>query len=329
MANSIPAYRNISILKKAFEPLNYTFRDLEINNHKFTQFKSKSGQVWLVNNSKIQYPFPSNSTNLITKSKIISAQLVKQFGKNTPYTEEVSVDEVDTYRPSSRMLAYESIIVKPSDSTMSLGLTLNIADPSTLKKALLHALKYSSAALVQEQVFGSDLRFMAVDGGVQAVLHRQPPRVVGDGKSTIEQLIIAENAARQTLTLPYGQYYRELNQDNVESHLWASQEVPAAGEVVQLSSSVLVTKGATVDNVIDDIDPSYIRAAEDLAKVMGSGILSVDIIVKDYKVPLEQNNYWFIEFNNSPAIGLNYCVRDGNHFDVLSYLVPKIEKAIS
>ena len=65
------------------------------------------------------------------------------------------------------------IIVKPNDAGSSVGIS-KVEELSGLKPAILHALKYSSAILLEEYIPGSELTVTVLDGKALPVVEIQP-----------------------------------------------------------------------------------------------------------------------------------------------------------
>lgn len=321
-------YENVELLKSHLAPLGYTSRMFKLEDEYFTQFTSPNGNIWMINNDKVHYPFSSVGARLIAKSKIWSNELVKQIGTNLPVTYKVSkATNPDVLKKILDEQA--TVIVKPFDSTLSRGLTTDINELNALSTAIDYALEFSDVALVQEQVYGDDIRFIVVNGSVKAVLLRQTPRVIGDGVTTVAELIKKENEVRSGIEIPFGQHYRILTEEYIPEEFLISDLIPSAGEIIELSREVLVRKGASIYNITTEIHQSYIDEIERAAAYLGKGYLAVDVFVQNYRVENDGTNYWFLEFNSSPSLALPYCVRDGNHYRVLDDLIPMIDQALT
>jgi cyanophycin synthetase len=169
---------------------------------------------------------------------------------------------------------------------------------------------------------------VVVDGKVKAAILRQTPQLVGDGTSTIAELLENENAARRQLRMQYVSY-QPLDSELITQAGKQSTEILPKGEVLTLGLGTMIRTGASVYNVLSEVHPSYIRTAENLAENLGSRFIVVDIMIHDYTKPQSDTNYAFIEFNTAPVFKLFYSCRDGNHYDILSDIVPMLDDAIS
>ncbi|HSH55732.1 MAG TPA: hypothetical protein VK983_02815 [Candidatus Limnocylindrales bacterium] len=319
----IPGIASIELLKMALGERGYTTQGLILNGRSFTVFTSPRGKVWCTSNAHIQYPFPTSTARPISDSKILAYELADQLGIQYPKT--VYVTDENTETPGIEdLMANGPVIVKPNNASLARGLTLNITDKITLKKAIDEAKVFSKAALVQEQVSGEEVRLAIINGQVVAALVRQTPRVIGDGQSNLETLIARENEQRRQLDLRFSTY-PDLDASIIDFSRFTMEHIPAQGEVIELGSSAMIRYGASLFNISDTLHQSYKDEAVRLAEVLGDGFVVVDMFVQDYRQPAEKDNYHFIEFNMSPILVLFYSCRDGNNYDILAKLAPMID----
>jgi D-alanine-D-alanine ligase-like ATP-grasp enzyme len=299
----------------------YDLRKLALQEN-FTCYTSPSGRSWLTRDATLSYPFVTGSARLICKDKQLSQLFAISQGVAVPETltfpqEKSSINQF--------LADYSPLVVKPIDSFGSRGLTLNITDEHTLRLALDDAWVFSEKVLMQRQFSGQEIRITICRGVVVAVILRQTPRVIGDGKSTIAELIVQENKLREHLIFPYIAY-PQLTNEIIPDRFINDNRVPAKGEIVELSKSTLVRTGASLYNLIDTLHESYKTTAIKLANILNHDFLTVDVMVKDYLKPQSPKNYIFLEFTTSPALKMYYGLRDGKHYDIVSKLADMIDE---
>jgi cyanophycin synthetase len=81
------------------------------------------------------------------------------------------------------------VVVKPDVGNHGNGSTVNITDLDQLKKAFQAAQAYHRDVIVEEYVEGGDYRLLVIDGKYIAAARREPAHIIGDGKSSIKDLI--------------------------------------------------------------------------------------------------------------------------------------------
>ena len=126
----------------------------------------------------------------IAGDKHLTKELLRRHGVPVP-AGEIAYSAGSALRHAGE-IGYP-VVIKPYDSNHGNGVTLNIAGREDVPDAFRLALQYSSAAVVEKHIAGQDYRVLVVGDKVTAVARRQPPRVVGDGTSTIRQLVEREN----------------------------------------------------------------------------------------------------------------------------------------
>ncbi len=314
------------LLAQEFKKKHYTFEEEEVNGRKVVVYTSPRGKTWRTSASRISYPFTSAAMRDISRNKEIAYRFAEKHGVTTPFTLYLPLDkELSLAEVKSLFKKYPTLIVKPSNSSLARGLTLNIRTSDELRTAIAYARDVSSAVLIQEQVEGEEIRFAVINGKVVAALLRRTPRVVGDGVTTLQELIKLENKAR--ISSRFGLLkYPMLSKENVDVSFLTSQIVPKKGEIVELNRATMVRHGSSMYHVIDEIHPSYIQKVEDLGAHLGTKFAVIDVCVKDFYKPLNKRNYWFIEFNTSPVLSLFYGTRDNKTSDIIKKLVSCIDE---
>lgn len=314
------------LLAKEFKKRSYTVTEEVINDRRIVTYTSPRGKVWRTSASQISYPFTSAAMRDISRNKEIAYSFVEKRGVSTPFTLYLpSGKELKRAEIKTLFSKHSTLIVKPSNASLARGLTLNIHTENELLQAIAKARKTSSSVLIQEQVEGEEIRFALINGRVVAALLRRTPRVVGDGKTTIEELIRQENHERAQS--PFGLFtYPQLSEENIDSALLENQTIPKKGEIVELSRATMIRNGSSMYHIHDEIDPSYIQKIEDLGAHLGTKFAAVDVFVKDYRKPLKKHNYCFIEFNTSPVLSLFYGARNNKEVNIVEQLVDCIDE---
>lgn len=85
------------------------------------------------------------------------------------------------------------VIIKPLDDGHGNGVQVNITSIEELIQKLEKALPKYGTMIVQEQASGDESRVVVLEDEVLVAFIRVPPSVIGDGKSTIIELVEAEN----------------------------------------------------------------------------------------------------------------------------------------
>ncbi len=319
-------YASYKLLRHEFEKRGYQVKEGRTKKSRKVTFISPSGRTWETLAAHLSYPFASDEIRSISINKDKSYDFANRMGITTPFTRLVTHDELLPLADVDDLLGrFNRLIVKPTQASLSRGLTLNISSPDQLNEAIKHARTMSPEVLIQEQVEGEEIRFTVIDGQVKAAILRRTPRVIGDGVSTVAQLIEAENIERQSLRFAHLNY-PQLTGEIIDPALLTSDKVPGKGEILELNRATMIKNGCSVYDVLERVHPSYIGPIEALVKELGAKFIVVDMFLKDFTQEKTDTNYWFIEFNTSPVLKMFYACRDGKMYDIVPVLVDVIDR---
>jgi len=319
-------YATYKLLKPEFEKRGYTYSEETKNGLFYVCFTSQDGKTWRFRGSRIGYPFTSKQMKELSVHKEIAYEYVEKLGVSVPFTRYVrSTDMIDATEAQALVEKYGKLIVKPANSSLSRGLSLNITSPEALNQAIDYGREFKKNVLIQEQLEGEEIRFIIISGKVKAALLRQTARVIGDGISTVAELIKAENETRKTLAFPMISY-PQLTEKMIAPELFTDNTVLAKGEVKELNRATMIKNGCSVYDVLDQLHPSYLALVESMVSELDTNFMAADLFLKNYKAEKTDDNYWFIEFNTSPVLKLCYGCRDGKMFDVIPPLVTAIDQ---
>jgi cyanophycin synthetase len=241
------------------------------------------------------------------------AELKKQFrklgfpvaGGGEAFSEQKALKIYRTLTPP--------VITKPHLGSASRHTTLHIDSEEELLRAFRIAKQVSPYALVEEELVGGVYRATVVNGKFFAALRRDPPSVVGDGVSTVEELIAVANLnpARS------GPYFSKLAiTEAAEQELaWQGMtpdSIPDTGKRVMLHQKVNWGVGGTTADTTDGVHPDNIQLFEDVAKALKAPIAGIDFIVEDLKRSWkEQDRCGILECNSMPFFDNHHLPFEG------------------
>lgn len=161
------------------------------------------------------------------------------------------------------------------------------------------------AALVEEHVLGRDYRFLVVGEEVVSVVERTGAKVIGDGASTVAELVVIENSHRQEN--PHLRSRPILLGDEAQRLLAAQgfhpDSVPCVGQEVRLSSAANLGLGGHGTEVLDETHPSLCDLAKRAARAIpGLEHVGVDVLAPDHAMP----GGAICEVNAFPGLGAHH-----------------------
>jgi len=146
------------------------------------------------------------------------------------------------------------------------------------------------------------------------VIKHVPPRLSGDGSSTVERLIAKENERRLAAEGAAGLSLLDVGLDTIFT---LERQGLRLGDVVPSGREIAV-QTVTNDNRIEDtttvrepLAPELVEASRRAATAVGLRLAGVDVITPDASQPLERSGGVVAEVNGTPGIHHHYHVADG------------------
>ncbi|MCX7970668.1 MAG: cyanophycin synthetase [Negativicutes bacterium] len=219
------------------------------------------------------------------------------------------------------------VVCKPLAGHKGQGVTTGIESVEELKRAFHNILKGHEesgtpfeGAIVEQQIYGTDHRLLAVGGKFVAALERVPAYVDGDGVSTIAELIARDNEREVRADTPRSPLCKIKIDDNMIDFLRLQNltidSVPAVGQRVELRRVANISAGGVSINVTDRIHPLNVKLVEDIAKYFKVTCLGIDVLAKDISQPWTAGNFGIIEINAGPGVFMHLAPAIGQPIDV-------------
>jgi cyanophycin synthetase len=258
-------------------------------------------------------------------NKYFLRQLLKDKGLPTPRT-------LTLRHPSAWKSVLESslrfpLVVKPVDASHANGASMNITSPKELQRAVEKAFRYINKTqrkhrvLVEEYFAAHDLRLLVVGKSVVSVVKREPAYVIGDGTSTVRQLIHAFNQEwESTIKYDYPQcpirIDSEVTRCLARSSLTLNSVTPA-GAKTTLRWNANVSTGGRASDITDQVHPRLKALAVQVAKLSKLKVGGVDILCKDpASSDVSRANIAILEINDSPGLDIHHFPATGVDRDV-------------
>lgn len=207
------------------------------------------------------------------------------------------------------------LVIKPINGNHGRGITINIMNWEDATEALAQAKKISSSVIVEKYITGEDYRLLVIDYKLVAAAKRTPAHVIGNGKSTIQELIDEVNkdprrgyGHEKVLTMIT---VNEMTNHLLETHHFTLETVLKSGEQFNLKDTANLSTGGTATDVTDIVHPDNIFMAERIAKVIGLDICGIDIMTSDISLPLEKTNGAILEVNAGPGFRMHLAPTEG------------------
>lgn len=210
--------------------------------------------------------------------------------------------------PASRYLtaAPRPVVVKPASGTGGgVGTTTGIRRPEQLRRAFLRAARSGDRVRVERQVEGTLYRLLFLDGELLDTLRRVPPRLSGEGRSTVDELIAAENERRVAAQGPLGLDLLTVDLDAVfelERSGLSLHSVPDEGAVFTVKNVTNENRPADNETIHEGLADEVVADARRAVEAVGLRLAGVDVLTSDPAQPLQAAGGVVLEVNGTPGL---------------------------
>jgi len=174
-------------------------------------------------------------------------------------------------------------------------------------------------------VTGYDFRVLVIDNKMVAAALRDPAHVIGNGHSTIQELIDLEN------TNPKRGYGHEnvltlisIDRDTLDlldKKGYTLETVPAKSEKVFVKSTANLSTGGTSVDVTDHVHPQNVFICERISKIIGLDICGIDIMAQNLSEPLTDTGGVVLEVNAAPGFRMHIAPSEGLARNVAGHVI--------
>ena len=242
----------------------------------------------------------------IAQDKQLTKRLLAAAGVPVPAGREVS-DADDAWKAACEIGL--PVVVKPLDGNQGKGVTVNITSEEQLRKAYEVATTFRDSILVERYMPGNDFRLLVVGDKLVAAARRDPPKVVGDGVSTIAQLVEQVNkdprrGSGHSTSLTKIRF-DDIAKETLANQGFTAESVPQKGKRVNLRNNANLSTGGSATDVTDDVHPDVAARAIAAAHMVGLDICGVDVVSDSILRPLEEQGGGMVEVNAAPGLRMH------------------------
>lgn len=257
----------------------------------------------------------------ITKNKAQTSTHLSKCGLPIPKHQIVPINEMSTFR---RIIQFP-IVIKPVDGTAGQYVFVNIRNQTHLNTVIRNKIynkehivqsyqtqkgRQPLQMIVEEYLKGHDYRILCYKNTVLDIVKRTRPRVIGNAKHTLNELVHFENRVRmrkgqhkivvdifylQTLGIDYQTY------------------VPKHGEIVTVNPLPNLFRGGTIERIpLRKVHPDNLDCFRKVNQCLGLVFCGIDFISPDIRRSYKHIRSGINEVNSSPDLSLNCSADDNN-----------------
>lgn len=196
------------------------------------------------------------------------------------------------------------VVIKPVDGNHGRGVSVDLSTQTDIEAAfaLAEDASRSGEVLVEKFIPGIEHRLLIVGGKLVAAARGEEAWVVGDGRSTVQQLINQQiNSDPRRGTEEASPLNRIENDPAVALELnrqgSAIDAIPASGERLLIQRN-----GNVAFDCTDEVHPAIIAQAALAARIVGLDIAGIDLVARDISQPLASQQGAIVEVNAGPGL---------------------------
>ncbi|PWK20866.1 cyanophycin synthetase [Xanthomarina spongicola] len=248
---------------------------------------------------------------------------------------EVEVPKGDIIRRESsleeacRYVGYP-LVIKPVDGNHGRGITVDIQNYDDALVAFRHAKESSrsGAIIVEKFITGDDYRLLVINNKLVAAAKRTPAHVIGDGKSTVQELVDEINKDPRR---GYGHEnvltqitINDLTKTIIKDAGYTLESVVPKDEMLILKDTANLSTGGTAEDVTDIVHPANISMVERISKIIDLDICGIDIATTDISKPLSETGGAVLEVNAGPGFRMHLAPTKGLPRNVAGHVIDKL-----
>ncbi|MDF5731264.1 MAG: cyanophycin synthetase [Rhizonema sp. PD38] len=247
---------------------------------------------------------------------------------------DIVVSEREAFRVA-REIGYP-VAVKSVAGHKGIGVTAEVRDGAELELAFDRAVNAipenePTRVIVEKSISGADFRLLCVNGKFVAATERRPAWVVGDGHSTINELIRKENRTPARLDTPTSAMSKIQCDEAMEQYL--TQQRLSLDSVIENDRMVYLRKVANLSSGGVSIDatrtihPENITLAQDIAQHFRLTCIGIDVITQNLSESWTSGNFAILEINAAPGVLMHLNPAIGESVEVPSNILETFFKS--
>lgn len=283
--------------------------------------------IKVTNASHSEYIIQATKTNLdgyasvlLMNDKYMTKKILSEHGIEVPTGVKLTKGD------DLNLTFNHEVVVKPLDTNFGLGITIcDGRDRDAVVAGCLSAFEYSEKILIEKFASGEEFRLLVIDGNVESVVTRKNANIIGNGETTIRQLIEEKNKS-SLRSVGYKTPLEKIAIDDdlirvIESQGYTLESIVDLSVKVLLRDTSNVSQGGDSHEVFDVMPEKYKSEAVKAAAALGVKICGIDMIID-----FEHGHYTIIEANYNPAIHMHMFPYKGRGRDVASKVLDVLFK---
>jgi len=261
------------------------------------KFEHKNKHWFIINTVT---PLVNSPGKTIAMRKNLTNIILSKAGLPVPIQRTLTtVDEARSFYNE-----FEDIVLKPKQGLGGRGVGILPGSIEEAESSFQIAKKIDSEVLAEEYIKGDNYRLLTLDKNVIGAVKRHKPSVKGDGKTTIQNLILTQSPKTpidsETIKV-------------LKSQDLTLESIPKEEEIVITRNNTNLTTGGKTEEYSKNVHPYYKDLAVKAIEAIGIKFGGVDLIAEDITKP---GKCAINEINYNPGLRIHYRVDKGEKIKV-------------
>lgn len=291
---------------------------------------SKGGKSWYTCGSRTS--LQSSVGKTIADYKHLSKKIFLHH--NIPTAKAVIINDRDNLKDVVRLNF--PVVMKPSFGHQGKGVFVGLNSILEIKEKITtyHQVNQSYPVIIEEFLEGEkEFRIVCVDYKFVAAAYRHPAHVIGDGKSTISQLIDQKNRHHwrgEGHNTPLTTIKKNsLTQEIIQEQGLTIDSIPKKNQEILLRKTANLSTGGEARDVTEQVHSENIALFEKIARVTDLNTIGVDIKCDSLQTPvIQQKNTGVIEINVSPGLRMHHFPMSGKPINMAKIILDMISEKL-
>ncbi len=280
------------------------------------------------NQKRIQATVTSETSSIgveLACDKEDTKYLLEQAEVEVPRGDIISKER--SLEEACRYVGYP-LVIKPIDGNHGRGITVDIQNYEDALVGFHAAKEVSRRVIVEKYITGEDYRLLVINHRLVAAAIRTPAHVIGDGKSTVQELVdkVNEDPRRgfghenvlTKITI------NDLTKTIIKDAGYTVDSVLKDGERLILKDTANLSTGGTAEDITDIVHPANVSMAERISKIIDLDICGIDIMTDDITKPLSETGGAVLEVNAGPGFRMHLAPTTGLPRNVAAPVIDKL-----
>lgn len=257
-------------------------------------YGSRQQRIWTAETSRT-----SAIAEDISRDKDLTRQLLQSCG--VPVPEGRIVNGAGEAWEVAQDLGLP-VVVKPSDGNHGRGVFTCLTTQEQIEAAYAVAVDEGSDVMVERYIQGDEHRLLVVGGRVAAAARGEAAMVVGDGASTVVQLVESQLNSDPRRGRDEDHPLNVVRLDSA-ARMELERQGLTGDAVPERGRAVLIQRNGNVSiDVTDAVHPDVAFQVALAARIVGLDIAGIDLVTRDISRPLEEVEGAVVEVNAGPGL---------------------------